>query len=110
MPQEIDRHADEGGQIILFRSLISGMILPCGSRRTGNASTTGIKKGQLSYRILKDGTTVNLRRSETQPQDSLHLFNDNRKNLSKIEKKFFNFGEVLSVVVEEMAGVLWLSF
>ena len=47
MPYELDRHADEGGQVILFRSIISGMILPCGSRRTGRTSTTGIKDGQL---------------------------------------------------------------
>ena len=90
MPQEIARHADDGGQVILFRSMISGMILPCGSRRTGRASTTRIEGGQISHRILEVGSTVNLRRSETKPRDSHHLFNDNRKNLSKIEKMYFS--------------------
>ena len=30
--------------------------------------------------------------------------------LEFVEKKFFNFGEVFPVVVEEMTGVSWLSF
>ena len=46
--------------------------------------------GQLSYRILENGSEVSLRRSETQAQYSRHLFNDNRKNLSRIERKLFN--------------------
>ena len=90
MPQEIGRHVDKGGQLILFWSLILGYVLPSGSQCTGCASTMKFEDGQLGYRIREDGSQVSLRRSETQVQDSRHLFNDNQKNLTKIEKKLFN--------------------
>ena len=55
-PREINRHADRGGQLILFRSLILGMVLPSGSQRTGRESTMKFEDGQLSYRILENGS------------------------------------------------------
>ena len=89
------RYADEGGQLILFHSFISGAVLPTGSRRTGHESTMKYEGGQRSYRIIEDGSRVSLIRSETQTQDPCHLFNDNRKNGSKIKNKFVTFDEHL---------------
>ena len=92
MPREMEmgRYADEGGQLIIFQSFISGAVLPSGSRCTGYESTMKYEGGQQSYRIIEDGSEVSLIRSETKTQDSCHLFKDNRAGLSRTEKKFFN--------------------
>ena len=105
MPKEMEmgRYADEGGQLILFHSFISGAVLPTGSRRTGHKSTMKYESGQRSYRIIEDGSEVSLIRSETQTQDHRHPFKDNKKNGSKIKKKFITFDENLAFQPTPMA-------
>ena len=63
MPREMDSCADEGGQLILFQSLILAHVLPTGSRRTGRKSSMKYEGRQRSYRIIEDGSEFNLRRS-----------------------------------------------
>ena len=52
MPMELDRHADEGGQLILYRSCFSGLVLPSGSRRTGHESSLRYESGQRIYKVI----------------------------------------------------------
>ena len=83
MPMELDRHADEGGQLILYRSCILGLVLPSGSRRTGHESSLRYESGQRIYRIIEDGSIVSLNRLETQAQNPHHLYNDKEENDSE---------------------------
>ena len=80
---ELDRHADEGGQLILYRSCFLGLVLPSGSHRTGHESSLRYESGQRIYKIIEDGSIVSLNRLETQAQNPHHLYNDKEESDSE---------------------------
>ena len=58
-PREELRLADEGGQLICYRSYISDNLLLSGSRRTGEAGVLN-QVGQRRYLVTEEGSEVNL--------------------------------------------------
>ena len=94
-PREEFRLADEGGQLVMYRSYISDNLLISGSWRTGVGASVQNQVGQRRYLVTEEGAEVNLLMSKTRAPstskniNSTDLFKDNRANLSKIEKQFF---------------------
>ena len=94
-PREEFSLADEGGQLICYRSYISDNLLVSGSRRNGEARVLN-KVGQRRYLVTEEGAEVKLWISKTiapsssRKINSKYLFKDNRANLSKIEKEAFH--------------------
>ena len=90
-PMELARGQDENGQLMIWRSLISNQVLVSGSRKTGSAAAIRREADQRSYIIQEEGNQpVSLLRTAVDlgAEDSRDLF-VKRKNLSKIERKFF---------------------
>ena len=91
-PIEIDRAQDENGQLIMMRSVISNQILVSGSRKTGHDVSMRNDLDHRSYVIMEeDEQPVKLLRTAVdlaEIEDSRGLF-VKRKNLTKVEKKFF---------------------
>ena len=104
-PREEFRLADEGGQLVMYRSYISDNLLISGSGRTGVGANFQNQVGQRRYRVTEEGAEVNLLMSKTRAPssskkiNSTDLFKDNRANFSKIEKQFIEQFEDQTLVL-----------
>ena len=89
-PIEVGRGHDDHGQLVVYRSFISGALMVAGSRRSGVATASRGEIHQRSYVITDENNhEVSLMRTSTVPaQDSRELFSK-RTPLTKIERKLF---------------------
>ena len=87
-PIEVGRGHDAHGQLVIYRSFISGAVMVAGSRRSGAATAIRGETHQRSYIITdEDNHEVSLMRT-VHAQDSRELFSK-RTPLTKIERKLF---------------------
>ena len=87
-PIELGRGHDDHGQLVLYRSYISGALMVAGSRRSGAATAVRGEANQRSYVITDENNhEVSLMRT-VHTQDSRELF-AKRTPLTKIERKLF---------------------
>ena len=87
-PIEVGRGHDAHGQLVIYRSFISGALMVAGSRRSGAATAIRGETHQRSYIITdEDNHEVSLMRT-VHAQDSRELFSK-RTPLTKIERKLF---------------------
>ena len=88
-PVEIGRGHDDHGQLVVYRSFISGAVMVAGSRRTGAATSVRGEVNQRSYIVTdEDNHEVSLMRT-VHTQDSRELFSK-RAHLTKVEQKLFS--------------------
>ena len=87
-PLELGRGHDDHGQLVIYRSFISGALMVAGSRRSGAATAVRGEANQRSYVITDENNhEVSLMRT-VHTQDSRELF-AKRTPLTKIERKLF---------------------
>merc|ERR1712020_268073 len=87
-PLELGRGHDDHGQLVIYRSFISGALMVAGSRRSGAATAVRGEANQRSY-VITDENNHEVSLMRTVPtQDSRELFSK-RTPLTKIERKLF---------------------